>query len=348
MNLNILKKSLKNYLSTEITIYNQLKSNDEFLTFYSLQIKNNNMDKDNLLKLFYFNRFFSLIFQDEIKSKIINDKPLNEDKNFINNVEDLFTNQIFFEISENKILYKYLDFFSHYGSFRKSLLYKLLEKYKEKYNIITNKNFQSQLMKLFMIQNFNHNWEEYFHQNIFDIAEKNRLSRLEFFLLFHFHEKYKNNESFNIKRLKYNINRNPLISDKDELILTITKTQINIKKYLNKLKLKYIEEFQEDGFSYDYFLPDFNIVLEFDGPVHFYPLQSQYLDWHKFRYRMINDLFKRRVVYIPYFEWMQLETENFNLEYLKKLIFLNWDYKETNCFKESYDISNIQRKFMKI
>lgn len=199
-----------------------------------------------------------------------------------------------------------------------------------------------------MIQNFNHNWEEYFHQNIFDIAEKNRLSRLEFFLLFHFHEKYKNNESFNIKRLKYNINRNPLISDKDELILTITKTQINIKKYLNKLKLKYIEEFQEDGFSYDYFLPDFNIVLEFDGPVHFYPLQSQYLDWHKFRYRMINDLFKRRVVYIPYFEWMQLETENFNLEYLKKLIFLNWDYKETNCFKESYDISNIQRKFMKI
>jgi len=342
MNTNSLKKALKNFLSNEIKIYNSLKSTEKFLKFYEIKITKYEFSKEELLRIFYFNRFFSLIFCKELKNKTIDKLPLNENKEFISSIEDFYLNKLFIDLkNSNKNVKNNLEFFNLYGNYRKSLVLKLYNKYLENFNEIQNYNTHLDFLRIFMIQNLDNNWEEHFINIIYSINDKTLLNKTEFFLLFHFSEKLKFKNNITIK---YDLNRRPKIDIKDEFLMT-TKTQTNIKKYLKILNIEFLEEYTEDGFAYDYYLPKLNIVLEFDGPIHFYPLQIQFLDWNKFRYKMINDLFKRRVVYIPYFEWMKLETENFSLEYLKNIIYNHWDYNNTNCFRESYDYTNIQRKF---
>ena len=332
MNINILKKTLSIYLVNEINIFNKLNHNtDKFFLFYEDQIANSDICTDNLLQLFYFNRFYSLIYQEQLKNKSITSTPLNQDKVFIYKIEDLYINKIFSEIKKGKFLK--FDYFENFGNFRKSFLLKFHNNYLINFKHIPLQQ-HIEFMKIFMIQNLDTNWETNCKE-IFNILDaKKVLNKKEFFLLFNFSKKFS---------IEFDMNRNP---KRDNYDIEKTKTQINIKKYLEILNIDYLEEYQEDGFSYDYFLPKFNKILEFDGPCHFYPLQTQFKDSHKFRYRMVDQAFKRKIVYVPYFEWMKLEIESFSIEYLKKLIFLKWDIFDTNCFRESYDSNNILRKFV--
>lgn len=342
MNSNSLRKALNIYLSKEIEIFKNLNSTDKFLKFYEIKMTKYKFSKDELLKIFYFNRFFSIIFQNDTKSIPSNEIPLNENKLFISNIEDIYINNIFDKLKMKELgeVYKDLDFFLHFGSYRKSIVYKLFDKYIENFNNINDFRGHLLMLKIFLIQDINNGWENKVLEIIKIIDKKPFLDKTEFFLLYHFSEKFKNDKLINFN---FHMGRNP-VTEKDDK--NITKTQSNIKKLFEVMKIEYIEEYQADGYSYDYYLPKLNIVLEFDGPLHFFPLQAQFIDNYKFRYRMINDLFQKRVVYIPYYEWMKMETDSFTLEYLKKIIYNKWDYKDTNCFRESYDISNIGRKFL--
>ena len=58
-----------------------------------------------------------------------------------------------------------------------------------------------------------------------------------------------------------------------------SKGEINIRKYLNKNKIKYVSQYRFDGCKdkneliFDFYLPDFNICIEFDGEQHYNPLK---------------------------------------------------------------------------
>ncbi len=350
MNVIGLKKSLNVFLSNEIKFYNTLQCSEKLYKYYEIKMTKYDFSKEELLKIFYFNRFFSIIYHSEIKNKIIKEIPLNENKFFISAIEDVYINKIWKNISNNDIesLFKNLHFFLDYGNYRKTFIDKLYRNYLKNFKEIKNEKFHVEFIKIFVMQDLINICEEKCILNIIkNIDKKPNLTRTEFFILHHFWKKLNSNINNKNEKIEinFNINRNP-INHIAENFLNITKTQTNIKRYLQHLKIDFKEEFQEDGFSYDYYLPSLNTVLEFDGPLHFYPLQSQYLDKFKFRFKVIDEIYKRRIVYIPYFEWMKLDTESFSLEYLRKIIYKKWDFNDTNCFKESYDITNIERKFI--
>jgi len=165
---------------------------------------------------------------------------------------------------------------------------------------------------------------------------------MEYFLLFHFHKKFKNEKYYQVD---FNESRKTDQQNNDNKIYDITQTQSKIGRYLKEINIEFLIEWDEDGYSYDYYLPLYNTVLEYDGPVHFYHFQTQFLEKFQFRYRMIDELYKRRIVYIPYFEWAKLDIDSFNHNYLRKIIFSKSDYKMSKCFIENYDLNSIDRKY---
>lgn len=341
MNFNGLKKSLNLFLENEIRIFTDRcgKNNGEFVNYYSTKIFKKNLDKEEILRLFYFNRFFSLIFDKEIKSKNFDSIPLNKDNRIINSIEDLTIEKYFHDLKKKNFseLYPINLFFEEFGNYRNSFITKFHNSYINNFKEITEINTHLDIMTILMKCEYKGEWENKCFDliKIFDKSEK--LNKKQFFLLFHFHDKFKEKENY--YQIDFHLSRNPIVDNN----ITETKTQLVIGRYLNDMGIEYLSEWQEDGFSYDYYLPDYNIVLEYDGPVHYYPLQTQYLEKYKFRFRMINDLFQRKIVYIPYFEWSKLEIDSFCEVYLRKILFSQSDYKESNCFKENYDLNNVDR-----
>ena len=119
--------------------------------------------------------------------------------------------------------------------------------------------------------------------------------------------------------------------------LTSTQTQGKIIKTLKAMKIKYIEEFKIDGFYIDFYLPELKIALEYNGPDHYYPLQTQLNEKTKYRYYQINNYDQIKVVFIHYWEWNRLDNDHVTLNYLKKLLFDNYSIVNGPLFYENFD-----------
>lgn len=337
MNLFSLKKNLMNYLSDEIKIYSNICSmnNKEFQKYFLNLIDQRALTNENLIKLFYFNRFFSLIYEKEIKSKVFKSIPLNQENSIINEIENHLLNSFLEEKCKDlNILNKY---FITCGKYRKSFLKKFHDYYIQRFSKISDCSIHQKIMETLMICDFEGEWEKKCFEIIKEIEKNNILTRQEFFLLFHYFEKFKDLEYF---KVDFHLSRQPKNKDFNT---TETKTQNNIKFYLKEMNIEFIEEFQQDGYSYDFYIPKYNTVLEYDGPIHFYPLQTQYLEKDKFRFRMINKLYKRKLVYVPYFEWSKIEIDSFARVFLRKIIFQDSAYQNSNCFRENYYLNKIDR-----
>jgi very-short-patch-repair endonuclease len=127
---------------------------------------------------------------------------------------------------------------------------------------------------------------------------------------------------------------------KADFEITKTKTENKIGDYLKLLKYDIIEQFQIDNYTVDYFIKDKNLIVEYFGPVHFYPLQTQIDQMSKFRLKYLNNK-GFNVVVIPHFEFERCSTDTRALNYLQKLINKWVDFSDIGnnaLFYENYDM----------
>ncbi len=133
------------------------------------------------------------------------------------------------------------------------------------------------------------------------------------------------------------IDINKIIKKKNQLSLTSTQTQGKIIKTLKLLNIKYIEEYPMDGYTLDYFLPDLNIALEYSGPDHYYPIQTQLNEKTKFRHLQLVEYSGVKIVYINYWEWNRLDNDNVTINYFKKLLYEDYSIEKGPLFHENFN-----------
>lgn len=104
----------------------------------------------------------------------------------------------------------------------------------------------------------------------------------------------------------------------------ISKGELKIKKYLDILNIKYIQQYiitqktpKGGTTSFDFFIEDLNTAIEYDGKQHFEPIKY----WgglKKFNDQKETDIFKKdycikngiRLIRIPYYEFDNINEEN--------------------------------------
>lgn len=107
---------------------------------------------------------------------------------------------------------------------------------------------------------------------------------------------------------------------------TFSKGEIKIGKILNENKIKFITQKTFDDCTYkeklrfDFYLPDYNVLIEYDGEQHFRPVDfaSKGLAWANkvFEHNQIKDKIKNdyckdnniRLIRIPYWEFDNIDT----------------------------------------
>ena len=132
-------------------------------------------------------------------------------------------------------------------------------------------------------------------------------------------------------------------SHKTQKDLLSSQTQGKIIKTLNIMKIKYIEEYEIDGYFIDFFLPDLNIGLEYNGPNHYYPLQTQFNEKTKFRYKQIVGFSNIKLIFINYWEWQRIDNDHLTVNYLKKLLYDNYKIEDGPLFYENFDTLKVLR-----
>lgn len=106
----------------------------------------------------------------------------------------------------------------------------------------------------------------------------------------------------------------------NDYIPTSSQTQTKLQKYFNTFNIKFIEEYIIEDYISDYYLPEHKILIEYLGPHHFYPLQSQLTQKDKFRHFYLKTVGNKDIIQIPYFEWERLSNDKMVFEYLDKRI----------------------------
>lgn len=107
---------------------------------------------------------------------------------------------------------------------------------------------------------------------------------------------------------------------------TMSKGEIKIKQILNNQKIKYVAQktfddcIYKEKLKFDFYLPDFNICIEFDGQQHFEPVDfaSKGIEWAKnlFELNQIKDKIKNdycydnniKLIRIPYWDFNNIES----------------------------------------
>jgi len=87
-----------------------------------------------------------------------------------------------------------------------------------------------------------------------------------------------------------------------------------LSKLFEKLEIKYIPQYRENSFIFDFYLPDYKMVIEYDGEQHFKPVDfaGKGIEWAEKNFEKIisQDLKKNKycidngiiILRIPYYE----------------------------------------------
>jgi hypothetical protein len=314
----IFVQKLNKFLGDIVVQYNKSHNFNDFLKFSTNQITTPN-NPDEILKYFYFNKFYEILQSNNI---ITNTNKLNE--NYISELENTVLKGF---VNYNLTMFNFLKM---YGNFDKNLLKKLFSIYR---NGLDDKALFFQTSKIFWINAYkDENWESLCKNNLdANYTDTDFIDPLSQKLIRHVN---KNEDKYNFKTKDF-MNFTPRNK----------KTQAKIKNTLVKFGIKYEEEYKRDGYKYDYYLPELNAVLEYDGPDHFYPLQTQLNETNKFRYKNIYENFKCKLISIPFFEFMRYDTTELTEAYLKQVIYKDYDLFSTPLFEENYDLFKNMRKY---
>ena len=90
------------------------------------------------------------------------------------------------------------------------------------------------------------------------------------------------------------------------------------------------------------------MIVEADGPDHFFPLQSQLKNKYKFRYTYLQTFYKKKIVSIPYFEWNRQDNQYLANQLLHKLIYSDYSIFDSELFNCNFDLLKPIWKFKKL
>lgn len=173
--------------------------------------------------------------------------------------------------------------------------------------------------------------------------QESKRSKIEDFLI---QANLIHNNKYNYKKTKYiNANTKIVITCKEHGDFTATpnnhlsrksgcprckksKGELAIGKILDKYRIEYIDEYKlpNYNFEYDFYLPDFNVFIEFHGKQHYEPIE--YFGGEKiFKYIQQCDMFKRSLardykiplIEINYSQFENLSENDFELFVVKIL-----------------------------
>lgn len=334
----IFRDKLTKYLKELLKVYN----NNPFSEFRKFAVDSVTQPKDpqEILKFYYFDKYFDFLYE----TKRVLDKKKMEPE-LIKELNSIVTREYARNTIDRSHNLNYYQFLMRYGrSDKNNILNSIFNEYYQS-NKVDNQSLILSTSKIFLINSFtDKNWQSI-------CREKLKIKNLPL------------NDGIIDKLVKHvysadNVDSKETMSEEVAELqiasdlekrddITTTKTQMKIKKFLDILGVKYIEEFRHKQYTYDYFLPDLNAILEFHGPDHFYPLQTQLDEKNKFRMINIRENFSGKIIVIPFFEFMRFDTDQTTLSYLRNVIFKNYDLFEENSllFKENFDLFGQIRKY---
>jgi hypothetical protein len=337
-NISILERifvgSMKHYMKDILNKYNTA-NHYEFLEFSKNLILHGR--DDQILQLFYLEKFFPVFYNNQIifnssLQENISDIYLDIEKNLIENY-----------VSPKKGIDNIHPFLVNFGNSKKNILNNLYIKY----CTLEDENVIIKVSKVFLINDYKeNNWEEICLHKLNIKKMDIKSNSLNFKLLQHL-KKYIQEQNILTSENKNKKNILSMIESLPEFFEfstkkfsepTSTTSQEKISKTLDSLNINFSREFSRDGYVYDYFLPDLNIVLEYDGPDHFYPLQTQLKEKYKFRHKNITENTKSKVIIIPYYEYLRNDTQDAFKSYLKKMLFKDTDFSKGSLFIENFDM----------
>lgn len=323
----IFKQKLEHYL---IPVQSIIKTKDNSQIIEDCKnfiIKN---PKDNILPLLYLHKFSKFLYNTPGTSDhILPDRVQFLHTTFIEEVDKFIVNTLVSD--KTNATYGH---FMRYGKFRKQILDLIFDIYKTKTQMPIY--LFNQISKILFINNYSNEWENYCVEH---------LKRNPDLLKGRDHILYKLFQDISNKyKVKLETSTTNISTPSDEF--TTSQTQTHVKQTLEKLKIKYKEEYDRDHYKYDYYLPELDIIVEYHGPLHFYPLQTQLTEKDKFRLSSISKSFPSKIVIIPYFEWERLETEMHKTNYMMKVLFQKYNIFDSPLFTENYDMQKPLRKYL--
>lgn len=347
----------------------------DILTTKNISLAKNNSNKksiqefvlkkpsENLILYLYFNKFSFLLKDKNLKSSFIKEE--------MKEIEKEIETVIIKSFKQEKYLNEFYVHFKKYGQFNKRLIELI---YKDIFiNLIgeeqSQKNFNDflKISKILMFSEFrttNENKEK----NTCDIS--NNLEKLNWKQIckekleknLNYYIKTKNNsdiklyeyvlDEHTLKDFNENSKKSKYISSSHNNLDLSNKgystsfRQINLQNSLLRNLKDVKSEYTRAGYIYDCYSESKDIIFEFNGPQHFYPLQTQLIDSDKFRIKNIYQNFKSKIVIIPYYEWERLETDKHIDIYLEKAINLKYNLLDSPLFKENFDLTKFARKYI--
>ena len=104
--------------------------------------------------------------------------------------------------------------------------------------------------------------------------------------------------------------------------MSISKGELCVKLWLEENNIEYIQQYTFDNcrdkqvLPFDFYLPTFNILIEYDGELHFYPIEY-FGGQEKFERQQRHDKIKNEyceknnipLLRIPYYKYNNIEEE---------------------------------------
>lgn len=320
----IFHQKLKMYLKDTINLFNT-KEYPDFLRSSKNLILLDPVNKG--MHPYYLKLFFNFL---KGNNTIPEDKQLPE--NFLDEIDSCLLNNY---LSAKK-------FIDYYGGVSPDLVTKLDSKLNS-IIMIHSERFLMEFLRLsetLMILNAQTNWED--HSIKIIMANKDHFFSIKNFntrmfrLFEHLHQ---HNPSLTEDVLNYA--RTKITTYDDNRPLT-TQSQMSFASTLDEMGIRYRKEYSRDNYVYDFYLDDYNIVLEYDGPIHFYPLQTQLRETDKFRIRNIMRKYGSKVIKIPFFESSKFDDKK--NAYLEMTIKNPVDLFNSPLFEVNFDMMKRLRK----
>jgi hypothetical protein len=245
----------------------------------------------------------------------------DESENALNLIEEILIQK---SVENKEICFFYFD----YGSLSPKALGNIYKLYHDQEQ--TEKNFIT--MTRILMYNDYKDWED------------RCLDKFHFFKNHPFEYRVSNliNHKFGQEKLKVKLNNKIIKPD------ISTSQVIHTNIISNALNLECDKETSFHDYIIDIYIPSLETVVETDGPDHFYPLQSQFRNRNKFRYKYLHTFFKKKLVSLPYFEISRQDNDYILSQLIYKLIYSDYDLFESELFKTNFDLLKPIWKFNKV
>ena len=327
----IFAQKLSKFLQSTISLFNNSENYRHFV--FEAQNIINFGHPDDILGLYYFNNYFEIIN----RNKLIKNDNIAFDKSSFKT--DLNSYLIKTYSTNHGTKLNISNFFREYGLYEKPLIDALYNLYEAKIKS-SDEFFFIDMSKIFLLNSYDKQWQDICLKGI-DIHYNKLLTdsminnSLIYKLVEHLSEYDENNKL--LQKLKN-------LPVKTQSNTKISKTQNNIGTILSSLGIKYISEYQNNYYTYDFFLPEYNTMIEYDGVDHFYPLQTQLKEKNKFRYKNITKKNDIKIIIIPYFEYCIFDTLPAQKYFIRRLINKKYNYFDGELFHENFDMLKEFRK----